>query len=165
MRKIYVFLMVFSIAVSLAGCDSLQKKFTRKKKDVKPIQRIYQLKKYDVKPSTELYKKHYAYWQSWMSELIQYLGENHKKDVRCVDEALSQLNDMRNILIRDKADELSKHIRRLEEAREIIVKEELSQYNKNQVMMTLEREDRMVKSEFTAARVKDCIKESFDETP
>ncbi len=165
MRKISVFVMVFFIAVALAGCDSLQRKFTRKKKDTKPIPRLYQLKKYDVKPSVELYKKHYAYWQSWMSELIQDLGDNHKKDVRCVNEALNQIHDMRNILVQEKADTLAKHIRRIEEVREIIVKEELSQFNKNQVMMTLEREDRIVKSEFSAARIKDCIRESFDETP
>ena len=116
MRKISVFVMVFFIAVTLAGCDSLQRKFTRKKKETKPVPRLYQLKKYDVKPSTELYSKHYAYWQSWMSELIQDLGGNHKKDVRCIDEALSQLSDMRNILVQEKADALTKHMRRIEEA-------------------------------------------------
>ncbi|MBU0605879.1 MAG: hypothetical protein KKH77_06285 [Candidatus Omnitrophica bacterium] len=165
MRKISVFAMIFLLAVTLTGCDALQRKFTRKKKETKPIPRLYQLKKYDVKPSAALYSKHYAYWQSWMSELIQDLGDNHKKDVRCIDEALSQLHDMRNILVQEKADALTKHIRRIEKAREIIIKEGLSQYNKNQVLMTLEREDRIVKSEFTVSRIKNDIKESFDETP
>jgi len=157
--------MIFLLAVTLTGCDALQRKFTRKKKETKPIPRLYQLKKYDVKPSAALYSKHYAYWQSWMSELIQDLGDNHKKDVRCIDEALSQLHDMRNILVQEKADALTKHIRRIEKSREIIIKEGLSQYNKNQVLMTLEREDRIVKSEFTVSRIKNDIKESFDETP
>ncbi len=165
MRKLSVFAMVFFLAVTLTGCDSLQRKFTRKKKETKPIPRLYQLKKYDVKPSAELYSKHYAYWQSWMSELIQDLGDNHKKDVRCIDEALSQLHDMRNILVQEKADALTKHIRRIEEAGEIIIKEGLSQYNRNQIMLTLEREDRTVKSEFAVARIKDHIRESFDEAP
>ncbi|MBU1038385.1 MAG: hypothetical protein KJ994_04980 [Candidatus Omnitrophica bacterium] len=165
MRKISVFAMIFLLAVTLTGCDALQRKFTRKKKETKPIPRLYQLKKYDVKPSAALYSKHYAYWQSWMSELIQDLGDNHKKDVRCIDEALSQLHDMRNILVQEKADALTKHIRRIEKSREIIIKEGLSQYNKNQVLMTLEREDRIVKSEFTVSRIKNDIKESFDETP
>jgi hypothetical protein len=122
MKKLSVFIMIFFIAAGLAGCDSLQRKFTRKKKYVKPIPRLYQLKKYDVKPSAALYSKHYAYWQSWMSELIQELGDNHKKDIRCIDEALSQLSDMRNILVQEKAEELYKHIRRIEEARDTIVK-------------------------------------------
>ena len=165
MRKISVFAMVFFLAMTLTGCDSIQRKFTRKKKETKPIPRLYQLKKYDVKPSAELYSKHYAYWQSWMSELIQDLGDNHKKDVRCIDEALSQLHDMQNILVQEKADALTKHIRRIEEAREIIIKEGLSQYNRNQIIMTLEREDRTVKSEFAVARIKDNIRDSFDETP
>jgi hypothetical protein len=32
-------------------------------------------------------------------------------------------------------------------------------------MMTLEREDRVIKSKFCVARIKDHIRESFDETP
>ncbi|MFH1189123.1 MAG: hypothetical protein V1682_00335 [Candidatus Omnitrophota bacterium] len=164
MRKIFIFVIVLFTAASLVGCDSLQRKFTRKKKETKPVPRLYQVKKYDVKPSVELYKKHYAYWQSWMSELIQDLGDNHKRDVRCVDEALSQLHDMRNILVREKADALTKHIRRIEDVRDTIVKEDLSQYNKSQVMMTLEREDRIVKSEFAVTKIKDHIRDSFDET-
>ena len=164
-KKMLMAIIIVSIAITLVGCDALQKKFTRKKKETKPIPKLYQLKKYDVKPSAELYSKHYAYWQSWMSELIQDLGDNHKKDVRCIDEALSQLHDMRNILVQEKADALTKHIRRIEEAREIIIKEGLSQYNRNQIMLTLEREDRTVKSEFAVARIKDHIRESFDEAP
>lgn len=165
MKKIFVVAMIICIAVNLAGCDSLQRKFTRKKKDTKPIPRLYQIKKYDIKPSAGLYSKHYSYWQSWMSELIQDLGENHKKDVRCVEEALSQLNDMRNILVTEKADGLSKHIKRIEEARDVIVREQLTQYNRSWVMTTLEREDRTIKRDFDVARIKGYIKESFDETP
>lgn len=165
MRKIFALSMVVFIALALVGCDSLQRKFTRKPKYVKPIPRLYQLKKYDIKPSAALYSKHYAYWQSWMSELIQDLGGNHKKDVRCVEEALGQLDDMRNILVQKKADALTKHIHRIEEVRDTIVKENLSQFNISQVIMTLEREDRTIKREFDAASIKGYIKESFDEAP
>ncbi|MCX5678478.1 MAG: hypothetical protein NTY76_05150 [Candidatus Omnitrophica bacterium] len=165
MRKMCALAMVFFIALTLTGCDSLQRKFTRKKKETKPIPRLYQLKKYDIKPSAALYSKHYAYWQSWMSELIQDLGGNRKKDIRCVEEALNQLHDMRNILVQEKADALTKHMHRLEGVRDTIVNEELSQYNRSQVLMTLEREDRTIKREFDVASIKKYIKESFDEMP
>lgn len=165
MRKMFVLTMILFIALALTGCDSLQRKFTRKQKYVKPVPRLYQLKKYDVKPSAALYSKHYAYWQSWMSELIQDLGGNRKKDIRCVEEALSQLSDMRNILVQEKADALTKHIHRIEEVRDTIIKEQLSQYNRNQVIMTLEREDRIIKREFDVAGIKGHIRESFDEAP
>lgn len=162
MRKMPALAMIIVIALALAGCDSLQRKFTRKQKYVKPVPRLYQLKKYDIKPSAALYSKHYAYWQSWMSELLQDLGGNRKKDIRCVEEAISQLNDMRNILVQEKADALAKHIHRIEGVRDIIVKEELSQFNRSQILMTLEREDRTIRREFDVAGIKGYVKESFD---
>ncbi len=165
MRRVIAIIMAVFIVFNLAGCDAVQRKFTRKKKETKPIPRIYQLKKYDVKPSVALYNKHYAYWQSWMSELIQGLGQNHKRDVVCMSEALNQLHDMQNMLVQEKADAMEKHVRRLEEAKDTIVKEELSQYNKNYVMMTLERADRTIKREFDGANVKKYIKESFEDAP
>lgn len=165
MKKILASVIIVLVAVSLVGCDALQKKFTRKKKDVKPIPRLYQLKKYDIKPSTSLYSKHYSYWGSWMSELLQELGQNHKRDVKCVEGALSQLHDMQNILVKDKADALNKHIERIEEARDVIVREQLSQYNRSWVLTTLEREDRTIKRDFNVAKIKEYIRESFDDAP
>lgn len=163
MKKLLVVVMVLFVAISLAGCDAVQRKFTRKKKNVKPVPKLYQLKKYDVKPSAALYSKHYAYWQSWMSELLQDLGDNRKRDTRSVEEAINQAHDMQNILVKEKADELEKQIKHLEDARDIIVREELSQFNRTQVMGDLERADRNIKRDFSVKRIKKYIKESFDE--
>ena len=165
MKKIFAVMMIICVSVTLVGCDALQKKFTRKKKETKPIPKLYQIKKYDVKPSAALYSKHYAYWQSWMSELLQDLGQNRKKDTRCIDEALNQARSMQNILVKEKADELQKQINGLEEARDVIVREELSQFNRSQVLMTLDRADRTIKRDFSIKRIKGYIKESFDEAP
>ena len=165
MKRIFALIMILSVSLSLIGCDALQKKFTRKKKEVKPIPRLYQIKKYDIKPSAALYSKHFAYWQSWMSELLQELGQNRKKDARCADEALNQVRGMQNILVKEKADQLEKQISGIEEARDIIVRGELSQFNKSQVLMTLERSDRTIKRDFSIKMIKGYIKESFDDTP
>lgn len=163
MRKAFSVVMAIFIMTSLAGCDAVQRKFTRKKKYTKPVPRIYQMKKYDVKPSPELYSKHYAYWQSWMSELIQDLGGNHKKDVRCIEEAISQIHDMQNILVPEKAEALEKQIGRLEDIRDTIEKEELSQFNSSRILMDLERVDRTVKRDFDVNGIKNYVKESFDD--
>ena len=165
MKRMCAVIMIICVAVTLVGCDSLQKKFTRKKKETKPIPRLYQIKKYDIKPSVALYSKHYAYWQSWMSELLQDLGQNSKKDVRSVEEALNQARSMQSILVQEKADQLEKQIKEIEEAKDVIVREELSQFNKSQVLMTLERADRTIKRDFSAKKIKDYIRESFDDTP
>ena len=90
MKRIFSFLLALSIAISLIGCDAVQRKFTRKKTVVKQPH-FYQLKKYTKKPSPELYKQHFAYWASWQETLIQFIGENHKKDKQCIEEALGNL--------------------------------------------------------------------------
>ena len=162
MKRLLTLVLVITVAISLAGCDALQRKFTRKSKVVKKP-RIYQLKKYDVKPSPELYEKHFVYWETWSSEILQRLGDNHKKDVSCIEQLLGQLNDMQNILVSEKAGELEKHIRSYEQVRDTIVTEELSQYNKSWVRTTLDREDRYIKRDFAIDRIKNYIKKDWEQ--
>lgn len=175
MKRFIAIFMVIALAAGLTGCDALQKKFTRKKKVTK-APRIFQEKKYEIKPTPELYEKHFAYWQSWSSEIIQRLGDNHKKDVRCVEEIIGQLNDMRKILVPEMGDKLSKHIKRYEEVRDTLNRNGISssndssllstmQSNNNTLLSTLEREDRIIGSEFCISKVKNYIRQSFDDAP
>ncbi len=163
MKKWIYFFLICSIILNLTGCEAVRKKFTRKKKEPVKMPRIYQVKIYEKKPSPELYKKHYAYWVSWQSELIRVLGQNHKKDVRCIEEIMGNLNDMRNILINEKGDVLAPHIEKMEKVKDLIFKEDLTQANKDYVRRTLEREERFIKKEFVFDKVKDYLKKSFDD--
>ncbi len=162
MRKIILFLLMSALLANLTGCDAMQRKFTRKKKEVKRP-RIYQLKKYEKKPSPELYKKHYAWWTGWQSEILNTLGQNHKRDKKCIEEIISNLRDMQGLLVPEKADLLETHIRRLEEAKEVIFREDLGQANKVFVRTTLEREERYIKREFGFSKIKDSIIKSYDD--
>jgi hypothetical protein len=160
MRRLLTILTVLSLAIGLTGCDAVQRKFTRKKKVTKKP-RIYQLKKYDVQPSPELYQKHYSYYTSWSSEIRETLGQNHKKDVRCIEELIGQLNDMQNLLEDETADRLEKHIKEYEGVREDILKERIDRYNFAQPLITLEREDRAIKRDYCISRVRNCIKKEW----
>ena len=164
MKRWFVVIVVAALAVGLTGCDAVQRKFTRKKKETK-APRIFQEKKYEKKPTPELYEKHFAYWSSWSSEILQDLGDNRKKDRMCIEQLIGQLNDMKNILVPEKGEELAKHIKRYETARDIIFREELSQYNKGFVLTTLDREDRLINNEFCISKVKNYLRKSFDEEP
>lgn len=163
MKRLAVIVTVLCLAMSLAGCDAVQKKFTRKKKAVPKKPKIYQLKKYEKKPTPELYNKHYVYWQTWSAELIELLGQNHKKDVRCIEEMVSQLKDMQHILVKEKADELQVHIDRAQEVRDTIARGAMSFATRTSVKGTLEREDRAIKRNFITSKIKNYIKESFEE--
>lgn len=163
MRRFTVFVLIAVLLFTSAGCThEWRKKFIRKKKTVsKP--RIYQAKKYEKKPTQALYNKHYNYCITWLSELADDLGDNHKKDVRCINEALTHIKDMQYFLIEDKAATMDKHIRRLEEVREILVRGRLDHAYKDYVRSTVDREERYIRSDLYYDKIKDYMKKSFDE--
>lgn len=148
---------------NIAGCANIQKKFTRKKKETVKMPRIYKVKEYETKPTPELYRKHYVYWESFQSEMIRTLGQNHKKDKMCIEHILSNLNDMQNMLLPEKAGELRKHIDRLAKVKDIIEKEDLTKFNRTYVTMTLEREQRYIKRDFVYSKIKDKMRTSYDD--
>ena len=162
MKKAVFVIIALLVIVNLTGCDAVQRKFTRKKTTVK-TPRFYQLKKYTRKPSPELYKQHFAYWESWQEELIQFIGQNHKKDVRAMEEALGHLKDMQNILVPSKADAMQPHVERMEGAREIISRGDLGFATKDSIRSTLEKEDRAIKREFCYEKVRNDLRTSLDE--
>ena len=149
--------------ISLAGCsEEWRRKFIRKKKDVAKKPRIYQVKRYLKEPTEALYTKHYNYTITWLSELIDDLGKNNKKDAGCIEEALSQIKDLQLFLRPEKASQLDKHVVRLIEIRELILKRDLGQANMDYARRSLEREERFLRSEFYYNKIKGCIKESFE---
>ena len=162
MKRLSVIVTAIFLTMSLTGCEAVQKKFTRKKKEVK-TPRFYQLKKYTKKPSPELYKQHYAYWESWQEELVQFVGQNRKKDERAIDEAIGHLKDMQNILVPSKAEAMQPHVERMESARTMIFDGELSSANKDYVRSNIDREDRAIRRDFCYDRVKNDLRKSFDE--
>ncbi len=165
MKKTVTWFLLLIMLVNLTGCEAVAKKFRRKKKEPVKAPRIYQVKEYIKEPTPELYKKHFTYWASWHSELIQELGGNHKKDLLCIEQIVSNLKDMQNILVLEKGKDLTPHIERLIRVRDIIVKEDLSTANQTYVLHTLEREERFIKKEFVYKKVRDCLKKSFEDEP
>jgi predicted metal-dependent peptidase len=162
-RNIVIILMVALAAAQVAGCASLQKKFTRKKKE-EPKKILYKpVKEYSRKPAIELYQTHYLYWKAWQSDLLERMGKNKKKDVLCMAQIISNLEDMKGLLREEKAVKLEAHIAKLKKAQKIIVSEELSTYNETFVRDTLDRESRAIKREFSLKKVRDFLIKDSDE--
>jgi hypothetical protein len=164
MKKWISLVLILVIAASLAGCgEEWRRKFIRKKKDVAKKPRIYQTKRYTKEPTEDLYSKHYNYTISWLSELADDLGQNSKKDARCIGEALGQMRDVQLFLVPEKAVELDKHINRLKEVQDLILRRDLGQANMDYARRSVEREERFLRSEFYYNKIKKYMKESFDE--
>ena len=166
MRRLFIALTVLCLAVSLVGCDAVQRKFTRKKKAAPKIPRFYQVKKYPKKPAPELYKKHYSFWRTWQSELIENIGQNNKKARRSADEAVGQLKDLQGLLVPSKAEEMEPHIVSMEWVRDMIARGDITFATKDNVRRTAEREDRIIGRDFCYDKVRNyMIKVMEDEEP
>lgn len=164
MRKTLSVLLILAVLMSTAGCsEEWRRKFIRKKKDAAKKPRIYQTKRYIKEPTETLYTKHYNYTISWLSELAEDLGQNSKKDVRCIAEAINQMRDVRYFLVEEKAQELDKHINRLVEMQDIILRRDLGHANMDYVRRSVEREQRFIRSEFYYNKIKGYMKKSFDD--
>jgi len=164
MKKIMTWLVLIVLAFNLTGCESVQKKFRRKKKEVK-MPRFYQEKKYIKQPTPELYKKHYSYWVTWQAELIKELNGNTKRIKRSAQEAVANLEDMQAILVPEKASEMQRHIDAMKRVRDEIMRGSMTFANKDSIRITLEREDRYIKRDFCYSKVKGYLRKSFDEEP
>ncbi len=164
MKKGLIMLTVIVLAFSVSGCAGLQKKFTRKKKaPVSTIPRYKAVKKYQKKPTQELYQRHYVFWKTWHSELLQVMGQNHKKDMSCIEEAIENLKDMRNMLTPEAASKIAPHISELEKVRAVIAGDEASTYNTAYIRRILEKEEKEIAGGFRYKKVKDCLKKGFDD--
>lgn len=101
-----------ALAVVLAGaggCESLQRKFTRKPKTpAKPLDPIIKFEDY-TRAMTPLdkYRKHYMMFNYWNSELISALDSktpNPKRFRRASAESLSELETLRSLVTGEPGD-------------------------------------------------------------
>ena len=106
MRKIISIVLISILAMQLAGCEAVQRKFTRKKKRGPITPRFYQEGMAETRPRIELYMMHYMYWKTWHEDLVVNAGKNAKRDKMACEELIANLNDMKKHLVNEKAKEL-----------------------------------------------------------
>jgi hypothetical protein len=146
----------------MTGCGSFRKKFQRKKKEEKSKPYFYREKEYDIKPSITLYTKHYQYWKSWHREILENLGQNTKKDQRCVEEMIGNLMDMKSMLDDEPGDKLQAHIDKLWDVQTDMRKNMLmSTTEETRIRRTLEKEFTLIKRDFSYNKVRAQIRPDF----
>lgn len=125
-KSVYTILLLsafcFLLPTFLYGCASFKKKFVRKPKEIEKPTPIMHTKDYTQEyPNILLYKKHYLFWRYWQEELINSLGSNRKKEIRCVRSALDELRTLNNYLNLEGRENLAPYIIRLENITERIL--------------------------------------------
>ena len=102
-RKMLSWIAVMVIGVSVFGCEAFVRKFTRKKKKENLPQEELVLVPEEYKNTLtkeEQYHQYLLFWKSWQDELINALSQDasHKKKLRCIEESLKNLNNLRTLL-------------------------------------------------------------------
>lgn len=125
-KRTLVFVVILSGIFMLTGCESIRKKFTRKRKDRESQdQMIIVPRDYSAHPfpSDVMYKQYFIYWKSWNQELITSLNDysSYKKILDCVEQAIINLKKMATYLNEDKSKELEVYIKRTEDLKTQIV--------------------------------------------
>ncbi len=166
MRRSVIMFAVFLVCAELLGCATVQKKFTRKKKEPAHTAAVIYTEEgpYQKKYSNDYYYKiHFTQWKSWHSDLIDDLGGNSKKLERDADEAVNHLEGMNKYLGSPKQQELKPH---LEALKAIVEKLESGHYAgsaENGMRAELETIRRNVANNFYYTRVKnDLISDTVD---
>lgn len=150
--------LIAALALGLSGCATVQKKFTRKKKEPAHVAKAIAFEEgpYQKKFSNEYYyKSHYTYWKAWQGEWIDGLAGNRKRSAHNAEEAVSNLDQMKNYLKPEKAKELEEPLHVLQRLME---QTEIGQYSGVATMrVELEKWRRIISSGFYFDKVKDDL--------
>lgn len=147
---------------SLLGCEAFVKKFTRKPKRKKPVEEMVLVpEEYPslFKNKEEAYRQYFLYWKSWQDELINALlvGMSHKKQLSCIDQAIKNLEEVRKLLLDEKAKVLDSYIEESLDLKNDIVKDRYSS-DTNRNRFAAEKLKRNMLRDFSYSKVKNYLR-------
>lgn len=149
---------ILVLCIFLTSCAGLQRKFTRNKKEEAksaPIVTTYDYAK-ELRVD-ELYKKHFLFWKTWQSELIDRMDDSCKKRIECYDEALENLKEMKKYLNDIKAQELEPFLSGITSIDLAIKKDRLTNSEKYKMQQLLEKTKRQIEKRFSYSDVKGSL--------
>lgn len=159
MRKALVLIVAAAVLTS-AGCASVQKKFTRKKKEPSRIPQVVFIDEgaYQKKFSNDYYyKTHYSMWKTWHDELILNLDGNRKKTERCAIEAYSHLDQMSRYLDEEKKAELKPMLADMRRIMDRFTGGGYGDSERAGLRSELEKIKRLIANDFYYNKVKDSV--------
>ena len=160
MRKILRALLIVTLIADLAGCATVQRKFTRKKKEPKHVAQAIAFDKgeFEKKYSNEYYyKTHYTYWKAWQGEWIDGLAGNRKRTARNGQEALSHLEGMTHYLKPEKTRALQNALKELGGIQKTIEAGQLTGSGVGPIRTELEKWRRLITNDYSYEEVRDSL--------
>jgi len=159
-NKFFAWMIILVFVAGLPGCASVQKKFTRKKKEARYIPKAVYFHEgaYQKKYSNDYYyKTHYTLWKTWHTELVNQLGGNQKKVARSAQEALGHLTEMHRYLVPEKQSELAPTLESLAAMTRRLEGRTYAESEIGPVRVELEKIQRLVANNYYYDKIKDQI--------
>jgi len=154
---------VVVVALGLGGCESLQRKFTRKPKG--PVPRpspIIGIQDYSrAMTPLDRYRKHYMMFDYWNDELIEALqatSPNPKRFKRASEEALTELRTMRDLVLEDVAARLDPLLEERAKIHRQLQSAQFTPSHNSAIGRVLEAQTRQIQREFYWRDVQDRLK-------
>ena len=156
-------IVIFFVALAfLSGCAQLKDKFVRKPKEDTTPRKYIPVREYDVHPNMELYTKRYVFWKNWQTELLDVLGDsNQKKKTVAIEENISNLVAMKNMLVDEKGDQLQVLIDEMVALEHDIKTQRVTKSTDVQIRRRLETIGRQIKAGYSYTKVRGLIRDDF----
>ncbi len=166
MRKKTVLALLLVATVGLSGCETLPKKFIRKKKEPAHRAATVYLDEgpYQKQFSNEYYyKTHFTFWRTWHDDMLNNLTGNSKKLQRTAEESYSHLEQMGRYLTPEKKAQLDPLVEEMDRYRKRFEQNTPSRTEAAGMRSDLERVRRLVSNDFYYDKVKaDVLPETVD---
>ena len=148
--------------VAVVGCESLQRKFTRKPSQSHPLSPIIQFEDY-TRSMTPLdrYRKHlmlFDYWNNDLTESLQGSSCNAKRLRRASSESLLELQTLQGLLTDEAATRLTQLLEERAAINQQIQQGTVEPFQANVVVRTLEAQTRQMHRDFYWRKVEDRLK-------
>lgn len=157
-------LLVYTLTVSGCGYEVFSRKFVRKKKKPTGPPAVYHIEPF-VRPSNAtIYSRAFLYWKTWEGELLTALSPvgypravNNLRVKECLQQAISNMDEMRGCLNENKAQALAAYIKELQQFDIFLEKQDLSDMTLARMRHDIESHKRNVDIRFSPSAVKSDI--------
>ena len=153
--------------VAVFGCESLQRKFTRKPSNLKPVTPIIQFHDYaQAVTPLDRYRKHtllFEYWNSTLLDALQSKAFNAKRAKKASSESLQELQTLKGLLQDDIAGKMAPLIAEREQIHQQIHTGRVTPSQASGVIRRLETQARALHRDFHWNDIQDHLVEQKPE--
>lgn len=161
-KKLFLIFFVFFLVFSLIGCEAFVRKFKRKpkKEALSQEEMVLQPIEYPISQidKEELYRRYFLYVRSWQDELIESFNGhiNRKKQSECIVQSIRNLNELKQLLKKEKQDTAELFISKLRDLQSALDKDVFN-FNTAKIKSQVERLKKDIVLELSPDKIKEAL--------